>query len=170
MSHPKDTGKEGLTGLPKFRTQSRPQWESNPAGNVRSPFKANALTHSATCPHSNEYRTFRKRLSNNKRLAYIYPQSTANPSRAHALEKHQQQCAVLSRSVSKANLVLRVESLRFQQRPSKSVNHYIDYLSNSTRKIWSRFRLRIGTFGNLACASVDRIIDVINKNGGGCEN
>ena len=29
MSHPKDTGKEGLTELPKFRTQSRPQWESN---------------------------------------------------------------------------------------------------------------------------------------------
>ena len=51
VSHPKDTGKEGLTELPKFRTQSRPQWESNPAGkNVRSPFKANALTHSATAP------------------------------------------------------------------------------------------------------------------------
>ena len=49
MSHPKDTGKGGLTELPKFRTQSRPQWESNPAGkNVRSPFKANALTHSTT--------------------------------------------------------------------------------------------------------------------------
>ena len=32
MSHPKDTGKGGLTELPKFRTQSRPQWESNPAG------------------------------------------------------------------------------------------------------------------------------------------
>ena len=29
VSHPKDTGKEGLTELPKFRTQSRPQWESN---------------------------------------------------------------------------------------------------------------------------------------------
>ena len=43
MSHPNDTGKEGLTELPKFRTQSRPQWESNPAGNVRSLFKANAL-------------------------------------------------------------------------------------------------------------------------------
>ena len=51
VSHPKDTGKEGLTELPKFRTQSRPQWESNPAGkNVRSPFKANALTHLATTP------------------------------------------------------------------------------------------------------------------------
>ena len=50
LSHPKDTGKEGLTELPKFRTQSRPQWESNPAGNVRSPFKANFLTHSATAP------------------------------------------------------------------------------------------------------------------------
>ena len=46
FSRPKDTGKEGLTELPKFRTQSRLQWESNPAGNVRSPFKASALTHS----------------------------------------------------------------------------------------------------------------------------
>ena len=52
MSHPKDTGKEGLTELPKFRTQSRPQGESNPAGNVRSPFKVNALTHSAAAPLS----------------------------------------------------------------------------------------------------------------------
>ena len=55
MSHPKDTGKEGLTELPKFRTQSRPQWESNPAGkNVRSPFilggRNPLLSKSATFP------------------------------------------------------------------------------------------------------------------------
>ena len=52
VSHPKDTGKGGLTKLPKFRTQSRPQWESNPAGkNVRSPFiQSQRSTHSATLP------------------------------------------------------------------------------------------------------------------------
>ena len=51
MSHPKDTGKEGLTELPKFRSETFvPKWGLNPAGNVRSPFQANALTHSATAP------------------------------------------------------------------------------------------------------------------------
>ena len=55
MSHPKDTGKGGLTKLPKFRTQSRPQWESNPAGkNVRSPFiQSQRSTHSATAADQN---------------------------------------------------------------------------------------------------------------------
>ena len=51
MSHPKDTGKEGLTELPKFRSEKfLPKRGSNPAGNVRSPFQANSLTHSATAP------------------------------------------------------------------------------------------------------------------------
>ena len=53
MSHPKDTGKGGLTELPKFRTQSRPNYRSGSRtrpGRMsgRHSFKANALTHSAT--------------------------------------------------------------------------------------------------------------------------
>ena len=56
---PKDSGKEGLTELPKFRTQSRPQWESNPAGkNVRSPFiqslRPNPLGYRAPSIHNQE--------------------------------------------------------------------------------------------------------------------
>ena len=54
MSHPKDTGKEGLTELPKFRTQSRPQWESNHRSSGRRstllPTRPPFMMDSATLP------------------------------------------------------------------------------------------------------------------------
>ena len=44
----------GVNGIAKVPKRSFPQWDSNPAGTVRSPVQANALTHSATAPpHAN---------------------------------------------------------------------------------------------------------------------
>ena len=60
--------------MPKFRTQSRPQWESNPAGkNVRSPFiqsqRSNPLGYRAPQVKGKVYNTI-------VRPSMVYPADT----------------------------------------------------------------------------------------------